>query len=465
MNVNPVFRRDLAAAAAATAPWLATLLLLGTPTSSFAQLTNAPAADPIAAAITSLETRQMPRPPWLSGSAPQSPDWYDDAGGNDPFRLPGLGTASIGVGSLPGTSGAIRNRAKSKSTLIPAGPFDVHFNLAYAATYGNGLLSGPGKEESTLQQTVTPTMTVFAGERWNLAYSPSAHFYSSDAYKDKVDHTVELSGSATWQNWNYGLNHATAVSSTPLIETGRQTDQATHSTGANAHLDLDGQNSLSVSVGQNIRFADGSPDMYSWSNNNWFDHPWTETLSSGIGVGAGYDLMDPGTDMPHERVNARIEGQLGTKVTYSVSGGAEFRQFMGSDLSTRISPLVSGTLDYEVLDKTSLSAGFDRSVGTSYFNNQLTENTSISFGLRQRFSGRWSASVNGGFRFTSYQSTQVSGDAVREDGSTFATAAVNWRVTTRFSTTFAYSYRANDSDSGDYTYDSHQFSLRLNYSL
>lgn len=446
---------------------IASVLSLGSVTHALAQTAavNNTNADlpPFPPPTTLLETREMPVAPWLAPSTPSTPEWLDSPYSPSPLIRPGLGIAAIGDNLTP-TPSAGRSRPGGL-TPFPIGPLDVGFDASYGLTYGTGVLTGPGQEDNSLRQTLTPGLNLYAGDRWTVRYAPTATFFSADGYKDTFDHMVSLNGSASAPNWNFGLNHATSTTSTPLVETGRQTDQTIHSSGLSARWDASDRDALTFSISQNIRFADGSPDSYSWANQNWYDRNLTDRISGGIGAGVSYDLLDPGTDMFALRLNGRIQGSLGQKLSYSVSGGAERRDFVGSDASAAISPLVSATITYQVLEKASLYAGFDHSIDISYFSDQYTENSSAHAGATYNFSNRWTGSVIGGFRVTGYQSSVTNDLTAREDVSSFTTVSLSWRPARRLMTTLSYSYRSNSSDQRNFEFDSHQLGLRITYSL
>lgn len=444
---------------------LASILAAGATRSTKAQQANPPPGDPLPPLSNAFEPVKVQEVPWLMPSTPTPPDWLNVPYPQSPFQLPGVGTASFGDNPLQSATMMSTRRSSNGTgaTLIPLGPLDVSFDATYGMTYGSGLLTGPDRDEASFRHSVTPAVNLFAGDRWSIRYAPSVNFFTAEGYDNTVDHAVRLTGSASTPNWLFGLNHGTSISSTPLIETGRQTDQTLHSTGLNADWDLNGRDSLAFSLAQTIRFADQSPDAFSWVNHNWYQRPLSDRISGAIGAGVGYDYLDPGTDMLYERLNARVQGVLGPKIRYTLSGGAEIRQFSGSGSSSKVSPLASGTITYEILDRTSLFMGYDYSIGTSYFTDQFTQNSSINAGLTQILSTKWSATIGGGFRTTQYQSTLDAEVQSRDDKSTFASCSLSWRPFRRLTTSLSYSFRSNDSDRTDFGFDSHQVGLRMTY--
>ncbi|MCC6235074.1 MAG: outer membrane beta-barrel protein, partial [Verrucomicrobiales bacterium] len=282
---------------------------------------------------------------------------------------------------------------------------------------------------------------------------------------DTLNHSVNLGWSTTYQNWSFRAFHATSISKDPLVETGRQTEQTTHSTSAGATLDMASRGSWDTSISQTFRFTDIANDVTSWGWQNAYDIPFREKLRLGVGLDLGYDAIDPGTDMMDQRLTARANGTLGDKIGYSLSAGASFREFVDSDASTAISPVVSFNLSYDLLERTRFTAGVNHEASSSYFSDQYTQNTSFQGSVSQGLTERWSVSASGGYRISDYESTVLDTGTQREDSTLFARVAVSARVLNRLSATVSYSFRSNSSDQNDFGFDSNQVGLTVNWSL
>ncbi|MBL9136436.1 MAG: hypothetical protein JNK85_11235 [Verrucomicrobiales bacterium] len=412
---------------------------------------------------TSYLESTIPALPWLPADAPVLPEWGRYPSGGSPFLSPGLGTTSIGASSLPSALPPARDAGEFRP--LPVGPFDLRGGLGYELLYGDGILSGPGREEATWQNSITPSVTLYAGDHWTIGYSPSIRFYSADGYENTVNHSATLGWNTTFRNWRFQLFHATAITSDPLVETGQQTDQTSHSTSLNGTLDRGTRGSWTTSIAQTIRLTDIANDRYSWNWNNAYDIPWSQKLKYGVGLVVGYDMLNPGSDMVNQQFTARMNGILSPKLSYSLSAGADVREFVNSDADIALSPIVSCNIGYQILQKTALSIGFSRDSGTSYLSDQYTENMSVQGAVTQILTERWSLSASGGYRFSSYSSILANGATTREDGTAFATISLGARLLDRLSSSIYYSYRSNSSDADGLSFDSNQFGLSLNYAF
>ncbi|MCC7374094.1 MAG: hypothetical protein IT581_05535 [Verrucomicrobiales bacterium] len=405
---------------------------------------------------------QIPQSPWLSADTPVEPDWAPTTAPRSPLLRPGLGTSAIG-GTHFGHSSF--GRGGPGATPIQLGPVDVRPRLGYQILYGSGLPSLGRNSEATLLHTVSPGVAFNMGRYWSVNYAPSIRIYDQEGYENTVNHTVTLNGGADWENWHFGLRHATAITSDPLVETGQQTDQTVHTTAINGRWKRNPRGTYSFSIDQRLRDTTRANNVNSWSMDNAYDYAVRPKLRVGLGVGVGYDMVEPGSDMIDQDLSLRVSGPLGDRIDYHLSGGAGFREFMDSDASTAITPKLGLNITYRMLEMTMLSVGASHGTSTSYFSDQFTENTTVQGGVTQRLSERWSVSASGGLRLTNYRSTKGSTSIQREDTTTFATVSTGTQILTRLSLSIFYSYRANASDSSSYGFDSHQVGMSLQWSL
>jgi hypothetical protein len=408
-----------------------------------------------------IRTTYLPsRLPWESPEVPDIPEWRANS---SRFQNPAFGTSALGDSLPSGGSGLSRRTA---SNPIRLSLFDIYPSVGYQASYATDLRSDSSSPTSdTWIHTFSPVVRIRAGSHWQLIYSPRIRFFSDDQFNSAVNHTVGLSGWATYQDWTFSLNHRTAINNDPLIETGSQTKQSTHSTSIGASWDRDSRGAYDFSLTQNLRLTDDNNDTYSWDLQTAYTYPLNDRIRVGGIFSVGYDLAPDAIDMINERVNAFVSGPLGNKISYTLTGGVEFRQFVDSDADTTINPLVSLNLTYRVLSRTTLSLGVNHSTSTSYFSNQFTENTTVQAILNQGITDRWSASINGGLRFRSYQSTAASNTVQREDTTSFIGGSINGRLTQRITTSARYEFRMNDSDAANRDFESHQITLGLNWAL
>jgi hypothetical protein len=337
-----------------------------------------------------------------------------------------------------------------------------HPRLMYRLSYGDGL-PGSNGEGQTLVNELIPGVTLNIGDRWAIDYTPTIRFYSSDNYRDSVDHRVSLHGFTPYKDWVFGFSHSSALTSDPLIQTGQQTDEQTHSTGLNGGYSINSELSLELGLSQNLRFTEDFNDSMSWSTMDWLNYQYAPRLGFGLGLGAGYVEVSEGSDMTFQQVLGRITFAAGEKLTFSGNGGVDIREFLDSDASPLANPIFGLAATYQVFEGTALSLSGSRSINSSYYSSQVTEDASISGGLSQRLLKNLHLSLNGGYRISTYKATSMGVSASREDKGPFFSARLSTTFLKRATAGLFYYYNENESNSGSYSYSSNQYGLEIGY--
>jgi hypothetical protein len=352
---------------------------------------------------------------------------------------------------------------------LQLGPLTFMPHLTYRLAYNDNLGYGVGQQTGSLINELSPGMLVKLGDRWNVNYTPTLRFYSNDRFRDRTDHSVYLSGGTSYEDWTFGLSQGYVSSSDPLVETGRQTDQETFSTGLSGNWLINSALSLELGLSQTIRGVN-SPgnstqfqDSKTWSTTDWLNYQYAPTLGLAIGGGVGYMELSSGSDVLFEQLQGRINWQASSKVGVTLSGGADFREYQDSSIPASASPIFGLTARYQPFDYTTLSLTGSRSVNASYYRSQLTEDTMISANLSQRLVGKLTLYLGGGFGNSQYKSASSAVQSGRGDDRTFFNASLSLPFLRRASASVSYSYNENISNTSGYTRTSNQYGLQLSY--
>ena len=431
-----------------------------------AQDTNPPSLQ-----YTNTPPLQYTNAPSLQYSTPLIPSQLVET--NLPPLLPPPAFEPVPAPRLAGTSQLAPASGAPLSPVPPLlrwGPLTLQSHLLYSLSYGNGLQASPGQSSSSLINEVDPGILFQWGSHWTLDYTPTLRFYSSRAFKNTFDNAVTLTGGTTYEEWSFGLSQSYASSSEPLIETAAQTDQQTFSTGLNATRQLGSQTSLELGASQNFRYLDNTvpgeqSDTRSWSTMDWLNYQFWPRFGAAIGTGFGYDNLAVGTDMTSEQLQGRITWKVVDKLSFVLSGGAEDRQFLAAGVSDLISPIFSFSAQYSLFEATTFSLSAGRAVSPSFWQDQVTESTSISAGLHQRLLGKLSLDLSGGYgTSTFYASSTAPGAAnVSNYDTTFFSARLSLPVLKRGSAAVFYSVNYNTSGGANYNYTTTQVGLQLSY--
>ena len=342
-------------------------------------------------------------------------------------------------------------------------------HLLYRLTYGDGIQARPGEQSKTVINELAPGLLLNLGTHWTLDYTPTLRFYSNQRFRDTLDHEVGFHGGAQYGDWTLGLSQRYDSSSQPLVETGSQTDQENYSTALNAGYHINTKLSLELAVNQDLRFIGqhntGSQltDSKTWSTMDWLNYQIIPEVGIAIGAGGGYTMMSAGSDMTYEQVQGRLTWVPGKKLTVTINGGFDERQFVDSSLPALLNPIFGLAISYHLFDPTTFSLSASRAINPSYFFNQVTETTEVSLGLSQRLFKKLTLNLNGGYRQTTFKATVFGFDLSRQDDYTFFTARLSAPFLKRGTASIFYSTNENSSGATQFTYSSTQVGAELGY--
>jgi hypothetical protein len=344
------------------------------------------------------------------------------------------------------------------------GPFELRPFASYRFTYGTGLNAQPGQKEPTALHQISPGALI-RSEHLSFTYTPTLSYYSSDAFEDTLDHNVSASGHFGVGDWNFSLGHTYVKSSSPLIETGAQTPQQSHSTGLSAHYQQSDDLSFDFTLSQQLQEATGLNSSKTWSLMNWANYHYSDKTLVGVGFGPGLTTQELGSDMTYEQLQARIDWRPGPKLTVNLNGGAELRQFDSSDAENQVNPIFGASISYTPIEPTTFSLSANRSVGTALVQAQTTENTGVSAGIRQRLLARVFFDAFGSISTTEYHGfVQSAGPAVeRVDDVTSFSLTLSTAILERGTASVFYQRSQNDSSVEGFTFNSNQYGFQLGY--
>ncbi|HYG22133.1 MAG TPA: outer membrane beta-barrel protein [Verrucomicrobiae bacterium] len=349
------------------------------------------------------------------------------------------------------------------------GPFTLHPSVSYTFTHSTGMPIRGGRQEDSIVQSVTPSISINIGRRWVASYTPSLVFYSNEELDDRLQHTASLSGNAQFDIWSFSLGQNFSMSSESRSETATQTDQKHISTSLSAARAIGRDWSLQLQVSQSIADQSGYEDAQggsrSWSTMNWLNYHLAPRISLAGGVGAGYVDVSSGTDMTHEQLQGRITFGLSQKLSASLNAGVEIRQFLDTDKGSLINPLFGLSVSYAATERTTLGLAASRNISTSFFRNQVTENTSVTATFTQQIFNRLALNMSASYTTTDYEATTSAVSTSRKDENLAYRASLSTAVYRRGSFSVFYARSENLSNSSGFDYASNQtgFSFSFGY--
>jgi hypothetical protein len=387
-----------------------------------------------------------------------------------PYTGASAGAPLAGTSQLGGAPPLAAYGAGAPDTPFRWGRLAFRPHFSDSVSYGNSLSYSAGEQANTWIEEFSPGILINLGEHWTLDYTPTLRWYSDSRFTDGVDHSVFLQGQTTFGGWNFGLSQGFSESSQPLIETGAQTKEETYPTSLSAGGALNGRLSLSLGLFQNLRFlgADtsnqGLTDSKSWSTMNWLDYLYVQRLSFGLGAGFTYDNVQFGSDMTSEQVQARTRWIVENKLSLSLSGGLDIRQFLDSKVSGMVSPIFSLTAAYQLFKGTALSLGASTGVSPSYYSATVSKSTGLSAAVNQRILGRLFLSVNGGYSISDYSSSVNSGSGSGSNQESYSFGiSLSTAFLKRASASIFYNKSFNKYGSDSYNYSPQTVGAQVSY--
>ena len=344
-------------------------------------------------------------------------------------------------------------------------------HVFYSISYGNGLQASPGQRVNTLVNEIDPGILFQLGEHWTLDYTADLRYYSSSSFRDTFDNRVSLAGQTIYRDWTLGFSQGYVTSSDPLVETASQLDTETYTTLLNATYRLSTTLSLDLAANQTFQFVGQSlpgqqfSDWAGWSTMDWLNYQVSPNLTAGVGAGFEYDNLSQGSDMTAERLQGRVTFHPGSKLSLSLSGGVEDRQFLSSSVPNSLTPVYALIANYQIFEPTSLFLSASRAVSPSYFANQVTDNINVSGGVNQRLFQRLFLNVTAAYSKTTYQNTTTGPNPsfATDYDTTSVSVALNTAFLKRASASVFCQLVYYSSASAIYNYNTVQAGLSLGY--
>lgn len=343
---------------------------------------------------------------------------------------------------------------------IKWGPVEVRPHAFYQFLSGDGIPAAGSNHVYSVIQEISPGLLLNLGSHWAADYTPTWSIYSNKQFRDTFDNNVTLAGGTTYEDWVLGLSQSYISSSTPLVETGAQTDTKSWLSALNATYRFNSKMTMDLAVNQNIVSAQDLNSYDEWSTLDWLNYEFWPQLKAGLGAGLGYVNVGSGSDMTYEQFLGRVDWRATDKISFQVHGGLEVRQFLdGGDL---LNPVVGGLIEYQPFEVTKLSATVDRTVAASYFENQVTESTDIVGDLNQRLLGKFYLDLAGGYHTIRYVAAGGSATARTDDYYTFSTR-LSCPFLKRGTVAVFYQHSDNSSTAPGFTFSSNQIGFEIGY--
>lgn len=345
--------------------------------------------------------------------------------------------------------------------LFQFGSVSLHPRLTLRAIYSEGLPAAGGQRINSMVYTFAPGLGVDLGTHWAFDYSPTWTSYASSALNSTLDHSASLSGAGVVQDWALQGSEHYGLSSPILYETGQQTKQTTWATSLGASRNFGSGLGFQTTESLNVRNGETFPDSRDWATMNWLTLQIAPRLQTGLGLGAGLSDIVGQPESTNYRYMGRLNWSPTDKVKLAVDGGVEVRHSRAAGAQDMHNPIIDASLAYLLLDGTEFTVSRSRSVANSYFQDQVTVNSSWRYGLSQRLLDHLFLSANYVQQHSDFQLLTTDSLPVRSDRS----ESFDFRLTTqlfkRWSLAASYARNKNRSSQSLFTFVTSQYGLEV----
>ena len=374
--------------------------------------------------------------------------------------------ATLQQAGIPQNQDSLAAEAGSNSSDSPFkwGPYDLKPHFLYRFLYGDGIQASPGHPLLTAIVTFSPGFLLADANLWTLDYTPTWDLYSNHAFRDTLDQSVNAVVRKAYDEWTFQAAQAYSYTSDPLIQTGGQTSQQDYSTTLDATHQFSRKVLLDVSVGQDLQYVVGFVDTFNWTNQDWLHYRWSSRLDTAIGTGFGFVQVSRGTNSAYARPELQTSWHPTDKVSLSLTGGLEHREFYGIASPSLNTPIYSASLGYTPFTTTAITFSAGRQVTPSFFEDQSSRGTQWAVGIEQRLLTHFHLSATVSYDTTDYLASNAALAAVRSDEVLSYNVRLSTTVLRRGATAALLFQRSHDASTvPGFGYTSSQIGLELSY--
>jgi hypothetical protein len=306
-----------------------------------------------------------------------------------------------------------------------------------------------------------------------LDYIASVYFFAEQTERDTVEHLIRLAAQHDFGHLVLGISQDVRIldgtnlnnlSNTTGVQAntdvGGPSQENTYTTTINATYDLMGKLFLSGQVSYAMYDYETLISSRQTSANLFINYVYSPKLVIGLGATGGVNSSDgPASDETFEQMNVRANYIVSGKISLSLSGGLEFRQFGDGD---SISPVYEIAGIYRPFENTIITiAGSRRTVSSSAsLAGQDYSDTNINLTFSQRLFSRVNLSLGVGYQNLDYLSATTGASTARSDDYYYIEPSIDLDVTRYWSIGCYYLYRQDSSTLALFSFYDNQFGVR-----
>jgi len=304
-------------------------------------------------------------------------------------------------------------------------------------------------------------------------YIASAYFFAEQTKRNTVEHLVHLAAQHDFGHLVLGLSQdvrilggtsISSLSNTTGVQANTDVGGASrvniYTTTLNGTYDLTGKLFLSGQASYAISDYETLISSQLASANVYINYVYSPKLVIGLGATGGVNSTDGSTsDETFEQMNVRANYIVSGKISLTISGGIEFRQFGGGGDS--VSPVFEIAGSYRPFENMIITiAGNRRTTSSASLAGQDYSETTISLTFSQRLFSRVNFSLGIGYTNSEYLSATTGTSTARSDDYFYIEPSIDLDITRYWSIGVYYLYRQDSSTLALFSFYDNQFGVR-----
>ena len=373
--------------------------------------------------------------------------------------------------SLSRSNSAPRMSGESKLGGDPlnVGPVTLRAGSYYRYISNANLRSQPGTLSDTSLSEMGLVFDGELGERGSLYYSPRWSDYSSSAFGNQFSHEfggkIGNDGTMNIGGWDFEIQPFYSNQHRILTETAQLTETEDLGLGITGQYRLNSATSIGLGTDYSLKDSEGFNSRENHSYKAFFTRTVGNTVNTTLGYSDGRDKTNTNFDADYNQISVGVDYQPSEYLYFSAIIGQQERSFniIGSeDLDSAVHSL---RVNFTPLEFTTVSIRSNNSISASLFENQTSDNESLSVFLNQRLLGFIDLSLGLGKTEYSLLAANQSNQESRSDSYDFFDARVSAEVIRRLSLSVFYRDQENDSSISLYGFSGDQYGVSVFFSF
>jgi len=301
----------------------------------------------------------------------------------------------------------------------------------------------------------------------------SAYFFAEQTQRNTVEHLIRLAAQHDFGRLVLGLSQDVSIlggtsisslSNTTGVQANTDVGSASrvniYNTTLNGTYDLTGKLFLSGQASYAISDYETLISSQVASGNLYINYVYSPKLVIGLGATGGLNSTEGSTsDETFEQMNVRANYIVSGKISLTISGGIEFRQFGGGGDS--VSPVYEIAGSYRPFENSIITiAGSRRTVSSASLAGQDYTDTTISLTFSQRLFSRVNLGLGVGYTNSEYLSATTGASTARSDDYFYIEPSIDVDITRYWSIGFYYLHRQDSSTLALFSFYDNQLGVR-----